>query len=700
MKISWSKYAFRAALIIFCFQFPFHVFSQLYLYPLKPEINIDSLLNLPENIPNTEKIDAWNALAFHYSFSSSDSCRLFAEKALELSIKKKHKAGEAAAYRNLGHAWNMEGDNKKAIGELLHSLDIFETLEDPRSVLEVLGSLAKVNYDAREFERAIEYNKRALDLAEQMAENNTPILTDIEMAMSTGLFGVICSLGSDYESAEVYLKKSVHTGLDMGLPKQAYQIFVKCLAEMYDFMGAYDSALVYTFMALDWLPDNHADSMSMKAQAEEGIGSLYIMMNEPERGIPYAKSAFDHYRSAGALRMASMSARNLGDAYKMLGNNKSALEYYEIALEEALLMRRLGSIFENDSVEKTVHMGYQYFFPDMAEIKHETMILSSIIITQSKLYKYWRDLNEPSKSVTYLLDYSLYKDTLYRLRKEQELEELQQKYETEKMEQQVTILSQENQVQQTQIQKTRQLLVGLAIVVLLLVVLGWIMIRQNRMKNEQDKLVIEQKLLRVQMNPHFIFNALAGIQNMIISQDAVKASIYLSRFSDLVRNILNSSVFELVALDVEVRVIENYLELQKVRYPERFEYSLEVDPLFDKESLKIPPMIAQPFIENAIEHGFKNKGSTGHLEISFTNVEQKMVLKIKDDGVGRQKAKEQQIKENISHISLATKLTRQRMDILNKKLKEKITLKIIDLEGGSGEPSGTSVIIGFPVIYQ
>jgi len=174
----------------------------------------------------------------------------------------------------------------------------------------------------------------------------------------------------------------------------------------------------------------------------------------------------------------------------------------------------------------------------------------------------------------------------------------------------------------------------------------------------------------------------------------------LSRFSDLVRNILNSSVFELVALDVEVRVIENYLELQKVRYPERFEYSLEVDPLFDKESLKIPPMIAQPFIENAIEHGFKNKGSTGHLEISFTNVEQKMVLKIKDDGVGRQKAKEQQIKENISHISLATKLTRQRMDILNKKLKEKITLKIIDLEGGSGEPSGTSVIIGFPVIYQ
>jgi sensor histidine kinase YesM len=202
------------------------------------------------------------------------------------------------------------------------------------------------------------------------------------------------------------------------------------------------------------------------------------------------------------------------------------------------------------------------------------------------------------------------------------------------------------------------------------------------------------------MNPHFIFNALAGIQNMIISQDAVKASIYLSRFSELVRNILNSSVFEFVALENEIRIIENYLELQKVRYPERFEYKMDIDPKLDTETLKIPSMIAQPFIENSIEHGFKNKGAIGHLEIGFKEINRKIHLEIKDDGIGRQKAKEQQSKEKSPHISLATDLTLQRIEVLNKKLKERIILNILDLEDQEHKSAGTNVIIEMPFIYR
>ncbi len=116
-------------------------------------------------------------------------------------------------------------------------------------------------------------------------------------------------------------------------------------------------------------------------------------------------------------------------------------------------------------------------------------------------------------------------------------------------------------------------------------------------------MLLKQRLLRSQMNPHFIFNSLSGIQNFIVTEKSTKASIYLSKFATLVRNILDSSVKEYVTLEKEIATIENYLELQKVRYAGKFEFSIKTDDAIDPESTMIPPMLAQPFIENAIEHG-------------------------------------------------------------------------------------------------
>jgi len=217
---------------------------------------------------------------------------------------------------------------------------------------------------------------------------------------------------------------------------------------------------------------------------------------------------------------------------------------------------------------------------------------------------------------------------------------------------------------------------------------------------ERKSAGLEQKLLRSQMNPHFIFNSLASIQNFIINQNASEASIYLSRFSQLVRNILDSSVDEKVPLRKEIETIQNYLELQKVRYAGQFDYKLTVDDAIDEETMSIPPMLAQPFIENSIEHGIKYKETPGHIDIRFLLEDDLIRFEVEDDGVGREKAKEIEMKQKQIHRSMSTSITQERLIKLNKKQKHKIRMEIIDLKDNLGSACGTKVTFGIPLVVK
>jgi LytS/YehU family sensor histidine kinase len=202
------------------------------------------------------------------------------------------------------------------------------------------------------------------------------------------------------------------------------------------------------------------------------------------------------------------------------------------------------------------------------------------------------------------------------------------------------------------------------------------------------------------MNPHFIFNSLASIQNFIVNQKANEASIYLSRFSQLVRNILDNSIEEYVPVQKEIETIQHYLELQKVRYAGQFSYNLTVDDKIDMESMKIPPMLAQSFIENAIEHGIRYKETEGHIDIRFLLEDGLIRFEVEDEGVGREKAREIELKQKLVHRSLSTSITHDRLVKLNKKLKTKIHFEITDLKNNLGEAGGTRVSFGIPVVER
>ena len=215
------------------------------------------------------------------------------------------------------------------------------------------------------------------------------------------------------------------------------------------------------------------------------------------------------------------------------------------------------------------------------------------------------------------------------------------------------------------------------------------------MKHKKAQLLLEQRLLRSQMKPHFIFNALSSIQGYIFKNDNKTAGSYLAKFSRLIRMVLENSRQEYVPLAEEVTSLENYLDLQQLRFPDKFEYEIKVDVQIDAEEVAIPPLIAQPFIENAIEHGIQHIEGKGFLTIHFKWDKGGIQFQLEDNGVGRIQAailKEQRI----PHQSLSTQLAKERLQIYQDKTQKNFNLEIKDRLNQQQQIIGTSVFIQLP----
>ena len=248
------------------------------------------------------------------------------------------------------------------------------------------------------------------------------------------------------------------------------------------------------------------------------------------------------------------------------------------------------------------------------------------------------------------------------------------------------------------IQLTRQIFITVIFAVLLLFLLFFLIFRsrQNKLKQSQKEAELSQSLLRSQMNPHFIFNAMSGIQSYIYSHEPEKSSQFLVNFSRLIRLILENSSKEFIPLELELEIIEKYLTTQKMRFEDRFDFKLNIDELLLEKQALIPPMITQPFIENAIEHGQLHTLIDGCINISITEENKMLQIIISDNGVGRKGSKN--TKKIKSHNSMAIDITRERIRIINQKYKTKGSLKIRDYD--ELNEIGTEVIIKIPLKFE
>jgi ligand-binding sensor domain-containing protein len=242
------------------------------------------------------------------------------------------------------------------------------------------------------------------------------------------------------------------------------------------------------------------------------------------------------------------------------------------------------------------------------------------------------------------------------------------------------------------------------LLVVVILSVGWMLVtrrmKQIRRKHEverrmleieKQKFELEQKALRLQMNPHFIFNSLNSIQSYILTHDTDMAVTYLGKFSQLMRLILSSSGNNFVVLKEELKAITHYLDLEKLRFDNKFDYSISLDEAIDTEFIEIPPMVIQPYIENAIIHGILHKPSRGKINIDFRINEKYVLCTITDNGIGREKASMLREEAGIKRRSSGMYITQARLEMLNQEKAEDFSVKVTDLKNKNGTPAGTRV---------
>jgi len=231
-----------------------------------------------------------------------------------------------------------------------------------------------------------------------------------------------------------------------------------------------------------------------------------------------------------------------------------------------------------------------------------------------------------------------------------------------------------------------------------------ISIVKRRAKRIQDRLVLdkkllelEQKALQLQMNPHFIFNALNSIQGSITPDNIKVARLQLAKFSKLMRATLENAREDAILLEEEIATLTNYLSLEQFSQGNTFDYEIIVDKNIDPEAISLPSMILQPFVENAIIHGVAHLEKRGKILVHFSRKGKRLSCVIEDNGIGRAKAKKLKSQIDQSHKSVALDITKERLDLLRTGKAVKNSLQIIDLKNAQGEASGTRVELIIPI---
>jgi ligand-binding sensor domain-containing protein len=243
----------------------------------------------------------------------------------------------------------------------------------------------------------------------------------------------------------------------------------------------------------------------------------------------------------------------------------------------------------------------------------------------------------------------------------------------------------------------------LSLLGVIFVAIVWLIfsLRFKHLKRREKMLrtVTESKLkaLRAQMDPHFMFNSLMAIQNLVKKGNNEEAKKYIAHFAKLMRLTLENSRDEFVPLSNEIETLRNYLELQLLRKINSFEYSFDIDPEIDVENVSIPPMLAQPFIENALEHGIFPELKKGLIKVSIRRKDDYLVLEIEDNGVGLKQSMVNKNDSRKEHKSLATTITKERLALLNGG-NDDITFTIEDLMDVTHTSCGTRVKIQIPFL--
>jgi tetratricopeptide (TPR) repeat protein len=591
-----------------------------------------------------------------------------------------------AACYDYGMYLNEQGELGDAMFQLENALRIAENIQNHKEIAAVANSLASMCLMNGDLELSIQVYLKALESAEITGDNTEIAKINMNLAGNYNFYG-------DYNNAIKYglraleIKESTNN-----LVRICYHYMA--MSNIFKEMGNLTKREEYVLRAYKMMDVEGCASSSDIAKIYNGLGGIAEQQFQHEKALAYYDTLMILSKEANFNPGINTSLMNSSQIYQELGQYEKALE---MILEADTYSdgNPYDIVFSNNcKLESYFSLGETH---KALELAKENIQKEEIVNYSAERLKCLRFLYEINFSLgNYQEAYNwndslrVYSDYLHDEDLLSTMEELETKYQTEKKEQEIELLTAENQIKQQQV----LVFVALSIVALLILAVAVLLSYKKRRQQQLQQLSLRQQLLRSQMNPHFLFNALGSIQNFMYKNETKKAAGYLGNFARLTRSILEHSAEEFVSLYDEIEMLRNYIELEKMRLSGKFDYEIEIDENIETEFVNVPPMLLQPFVENAIKHGFKKMESGGFLSLKFKEKEDVIYVEMLDNGVGIEMASKQ---KSGTHRSMSMQIFDERRKVLARKTKRNIECKITDLSNEVPAGQGTKVEVQIPI---
>jgi tetratricopeptide (TPR) repeat protein len=562
----------------------------------------------------------------------------------------------ALGYRGIGEALYYKSDFNQAIDTIRRSMFYFKRTGNFREISNANMVISNINGDQGNYEQAFEGAREALRVGDSVNDRNNVVL-------SLAQLGYLYKSVGDYETAMEYYRRGFTYKPPEGV--WGYRYLSSRMGDLYIALGQFDSAYFYIRQSFSGNSDSKTSKLKM--------GEYFLAIKNYDSALFYFKDLYDDKNMRGESNIPITAGLGLAKVYLDQKKYKLAEKYGLISLKQAW----------KKGIKQAVHDGCHL------------------------MYRLHQELGQPGHAFYYYTGYVNMKDSIITDQFKGKLYEFRRKAEDERKMAQIELLQKEKLISEQALRETqilRNILMG---GILFLCVLGGIIFWTVSLKRKNEKLEndriqtelqrrasdLEMQALRAQMNPHFIFNCLSSINRFILKNETDKASDYLTRFSRLMRLVLINSQKPLIVLEDEVEMLRLYIEMEQLRFKHAFDYSVTYTNDIEPANILIPPLLLQPFCENAIWHGLMHKDGHGHLAIAFTMHDSVLRCTISDDGIGRAKASEIRSRSSEKLKSFGLKLTADRLALFNEDRSVQTSYKIDDIKDKTGNVVGTIVTL-------
>ena len=632
---------------------------------------LDSLTSLLHNYQQKDsaRFRIYGELCWLYATtrSETDIAKMYADSIYYLALALNDPRGEASAHFYYGCIGRFEGNFTEALKHLGLFIQYHKQQGDSSRVARALFQVGSVYLQMDEAEPGLKALYRALAIHETQSN-----LSDANYVLNA--IGIVLKKAGNYD--------------------EAIQVYERVLK-----------------------------TDSLNSDVLMNLGNVYSITKRYDKTLEYYRKALDIDRAIGQEWAVAYDLEAIGGLFNDLQMHDSALLYHQqsLAIRERLPDRRekaisLGQLGLTETYRTNFSKAENLLMKalDIADATRSRSLKKDIYENLALLYERKNDLRQ---SYQFYKKYVVLKDSLLNEASIKQLNELKTRYATDRKDQQIELLSKENELSLKERERLSVVKNSVITGIVLVALLGGLIadVLSQRLKNQKmleaknseireanfksQLSELKMKALQAQINPHFIFNCMNSINQMILEGHNDRASLYLSKFSRLIRLILENSESTEVSLKDEISLLEAYIQLEELRFNRRIGYRLSTAKDLDPENIFLPFMVLQPFVENAIWHGLRPKGQNGdgRIDISIAQNDGLLICQIEDNGIGRDKSNQLQSKTVWKTKSMGLKITEERLDLLNKEFKKKL-INITDLKDAQGQALGTRVEVCIPMV--